>query len=166
MTDFDASRDDDLVSAYLDGEATPDERARVEHDPRLQQRLAEFRRVAAAVGTPQLSADTPDRDALLARAVAQSPIERRSTPASSGPDASAPVVDLAARRRRNTIILSAAAAIIVVALAVPALLRDSDSNEVGTGLEVASEGLGDGPEATQEDEEAASTDDNAEGFSG
>ena len=49
MSDFDASLDDEIVSAYLDGEATPVERARVENDPRLQQRLAELRGVATAV---------------------------------------------------------------------------------------------------------------------
>jgi hypothetical protein len=133
MTDFDASRDDELVSAYLDGEATPEERARVENDPRLQQRLREFRQVSAAVGTPHFFPDAPDRDALLARAVASSTIATPPDTGDGGGSGVAPVVDLAARRRRQAaIFLSAAAAVIVAVLAVPALLRSSSTDDVMT----------------------------------
>ena len=55
MTDSELFSDDEIVSAYLDGEATPEERARVENDPRLQQRLAEFRRVAGAGWLPSVA---------------------------------------------------------------------------------------------------------------
>ncbi|MGH9118827.1 MAG: zf-HC2 domain-containing protein, partial [Acidimicrobiales bacterium] len=43
---------DELVSAYLDGEATPEESARVDADPELQARVAGLRAVAAAVAGP------------------------------------------------------------------------------------------------------------------
>ena len=43
---------DELASAYLDGEASAAERARVESDPELRRRVDELRRASALVGRP------------------------------------------------------------------------------------------------------------------
>ena len=51
MNDFDPSLDE-IVSAYVDGAATPDERARVEADPALVERAATFRRLHANASPP------------------------------------------------------------------------------------------------------------------
>jgi hypothetical protein len=63
--------DDELVAAVLDGEATPGERARVEADPALQARLAEFRRAAALVATEVPPAPIEARNRAIAVALRQ-----------------------------------------------------------------------------------------------
>jgi hypothetical protein len=65
--------DDELVSAVLDGEATPEERARVEADPELSARLAEFAAVRDAVGAPV----APPSDATRERAIAAAKVAVR-----------------------------------------------------------------------------------------
>jgi hypothetical protein len=66
MTAHDHSRDE-LVSAYLDGEATAEEQARVEADPELQARVAEFAATRDAVGADVPIVSDATRDAVLAR---------------------------------------------------------------------------------------------------
>lgn len=167
MTDSDAFHDDEVVSAYLDGEATPEERARVENDPRLQQRLAEFRQVATAVGTPHFFPEAPARDALLAQAVTQSTIAPTTREEPGSGKGIAPVIDLAARRRRTTIVLSAAAAVLVIAIAVPAALRTADSGQDDVAaIETANDQLEDRTDASPDDgaSEAADDGDTGNGF--
>jgi hypothetical protein len=133
MTEPELFSDDEIVSAYLDGEATPTERARVENDPRLQARLAELRVAARAVGTPHFFPDAPGRDELIARAVAAS-----GTVASPTSGGGATVTDLGAARQRRTIViaLSAAAAVLLVLIAAPLALRDRSGDEdLGAALE-------------------------------
>src|SRR5690349_14625396 len=62
--------DDDLVSAVLDGEATPEERARVEADPALSARLAEFADVRDAVAEPVPPPSAATRERAIAAATA------------------------------------------------------------------------------------------------
>jgi hypothetical protein len=68
MTDFAPRPDDEIVSAHLDGEATPDEAARVEADPGSRERLEQFDAVRAEVAAP-VRADAVAREAALAAAL-------------------------------------------------------------------------------------------------
>lgn len=119
MTDHDPLLDE-LVSAYLDDEATADEVARVESDPRLLARVDELRTVSLAVGITSPTSDTGDRDAVIARAVRE---------------LDQPVESLAAARATRTTsprvwrIAGIAAAIALVFLALPFMLADSDDSE-------------------------------------
>lgn len=126
MTDdrppIDAS-DEELVSAYLDGEATSDERARVEADPRLLALVESYRAAAQAVGSPVMPLDQPRRDAMViaALAVLDDPSDTDVAPAN--------VVKLSGRRRwlSRAPGLAAAAAILFL---------------VGMGLVLSSRGSG------------------------
>jgi hypothetical protein len=122
MTDFDRQPDDEIVSAYLDGEATPEEAALVEREPALQARLAAFRAAGAEVARPPAAADA-DRERHLRRA-------REALAEGDDNVASVHLLD-AARRRRRTYVLSAAAVVAVLLLgaALVPVLRD-DSPEV------------------------------------
>src|SRR5688572_8576296 len=110
MTDAMLPPDDELVAAVLDGEATADERARVEADPALRARLAQFaevrRRVAAPVTVP------PDaRERAMAAALAEAdrlagavgpmtaPTPHVAPSPPPAPVAPRPPDELAARRR-------------------------------------------------------------------
>lgn len=95
--------DDELVSAVLDGEATADERARVEADPVLSARLAEFAAVADAVGAPVAPSPGETRDTAIAAAVAEA----------GRPD---PVVVPLRPRRSTGSFLAVAAAVLAVLL--------------------------------------------------
>ncbi len=97
--------DDELVSAVLDGEATPDERARVAADPVLSARLAEFATVAEAVGAPVAPAPAEARDTVIAAAVAEA---RRPDPV---------VVPLRPRRPTGSFLAAAAAVLAVLLVA-------------------------------------------------
>ncbi|HSL56296.1 MAG TPA: zf-HC2 domain-containing protein, partial [Acidimicrobiales bacterium] len=97
MTSTPLPPDDELVSAYLDGEASDDERARVEGDPVLVARVAELRAAAAAVAAPVDPLDEVTRRRLIdASLAAGAPV---AAAGSVAPPA-APVVELANRRRR------------------------------------------------------------------
>ena len=71
MNDFDPALDE-IVSAYVDDAATPDERARIESDPALVERAAAFRRLRVEVATPPEPASDDVRRTLIARALADS----------------------------------------------------------------------------------------------
>ncbi len=154
---------DELISAYLDGEATADERARVEADPSL---LAEVERMGAlsarmvAIDDPGvadpftrrrhlgaalaafdgLQADTGDGPEIDLRPAAAA----ASTPTSAGDDGrddSALVADVVAmarpdRRRRplGALVAAAAGVVMLVGVAVPLANRSGDDS----GLETAS----------------------------
>jgi anti-sigma factor RsiW len=108
MTDQSPTDQDlELASAYLDGEATPAERARVEADPALLARVDELRAVAGAVGT----GFTPLSDEQAA--------SQRRRAIATGQHAPAPPAPPARTRRRTPLPspLVAAAVIIVIALA-------------------------------------------------
>jgi hypothetical protein len=123
MTDFDA---DELVSAVLDGEATADERARVEEDPALSARLAELRTVRDALAASTPVPSERERDAAIAAAI-------RSAPG-----------DLQQRRRqrqRLARVASIAAAVLVFAVVVAgiaALSRHDSNNRAASSAAAAS----------------------------
>lgn len=123
----DAPTDDEVVSAVLDGEATPEEVARVEADPVLRARLAAFRSAAAAVGAPVTPADPAARDAAVAAALAAAD-ELADREASGGA-----VDELAARRTSRppgrTGTWLAAAAVLAVLVGLGALLVGRSGDE-------------------------------------
>ena len=98
---------DELASAYLDGEATPQETALVESDPRLQALVEELRAIRELVATPVEPPSDEVRDQMIAQA-----LDRR-----------APVVSLDKARRRlravppqARVILAAAAVVAAIAV--------------------------------------------------
>lgn len=94
MSDVDPTPDDLLVSAVLDGEASPEEAERVASDPRLATRLEQLRLVARAVGGPVPLVDPLVRERHLAAALAEA---RRLAPPDAGtPGADAPPLAAAA----------------------------------------------------------------------
>src|SRR4051812_41689415 len=140
--------DDELASAYLDGEATDAERARVEHDPALLARVDRMRAARDALASAPL--DEPDeaaKDAAIRTAVTAS---------------EATVIDLRRERVRRAVrIASIAAAVMVVVGAAGLLIRlaaDSSSstksstaaaNSVPSGSEVPSAAGGAGDSAAE-----------------
>jgi len=145
MTDAMLPPDDEIVSAVLDGEATADERGRVEADPAARQRrtqLAEIRRrVAAPVPVPGEA-----REQALAVALAEFDQQRsiRSVAESeAGVDPLPPAGDeLAARRTRRSErtarYLAAAAAVVIVLVGIGALVRSTgqETDLASTGVPV------------------------------
>jgi hypothetical protein len=165
MSDTDATADDGsgppadddvVVSAYLDGEATPDERARVEADPALLSRVDELQRLAARVAVVAPAADRT-REAHLARAR-----EVFAAGADRGPtDAVTPVVDLAAaRHRRRTALLGVAAAILVILLGVGVITQLGDDEPE---VEVVGSAIDDGDEPSASNPPSAADQDTDEG---
>ena len=146
MNDPDPTPDDLLVSAVLDGVASPDDVARVTGDPVLSARLEQFRSVARAVGGPVPLVDPVVRDAHLARALAAFQGEAggaaplAAVPAPPPPPAPAappPPADLGAARARRQrklgpAILSVAAALVLIMAAGALLVRLGDSSDSGS----------------------------------
>ena len=122
MSDFDR-HPDELISAYLDGEADAAEAARIEGDPQSRARAAELAAVVQAVAEPVEDLTPAERDRLRARALA----------AAAAP---APVREIseAARRRWRLVLIPAAAAagIFAVALGVMSLRSGLDDDASDT----------------------------------
>lgn len=116
--------DDELVSSVIDGEATADERARVDADPTLTARLAEFRRVRALVGEAVAPRPEADRDAVIARAVAE---RNRSDP----------VVTALRPRRDARAFLAVAAGLLFVLLAAGFVVSQLGQDEGADSSDVA-----------------------------
>jgi negative regulator of sigma E activity len=163
--------DEELVSAYLDGEATAAERVRVEADPRLIALVDSYRSAAAAVGSPVMPLDQPRRDAMVAAALA---VLDDVDDEPGRPDAGSPpakVVPLSGRRRwisRAPGLAAAAAILFLVGMGLVLSSRDSDrdqsaelsaSTEQSTAAEdgdTAEAAAGDEPEADAEADALAS----------
>lgn len=122
--------DRDLLSAWLDGECTPEERAVVDAaltDPAVAAELADV----AAARTALRDAEWPEPPAGFWDAVHAAVAEAEAGEATGAPDArgvEAPVVDLASRRHRSRWVaaLGAAAAAVVAAVVLvpgPATVR-------------------------------------------
>ena len=107
--------DDELISAYLDGEIGPDEAARIERDPQAQARAAELAAVQAAVAEPIPPLASADRDRLRAAAAAAAPAA-----------AVRPIAAARGRRSRAFVPLAAAAGIVAIVLGAMAVLRNLD----------------------------------------
>ncbi|MCY3634266.1 MAG: hypothetical protein OXH23_01500 [bacterium] len=111
---------DELASAYLDGEATPEEAAVVESDPRLQELVEELRAVHDLMATPVELPSDEVRDHMIAQAL----------------DHRAPVVSLEKARRRlrdvppqARVILAAAAVVAAIAVVGVTLFDQADRGD-------------------------------------
>lgn len=118
---------DELISAYLDGECTPDEVARVESDPVLMARVEVMRPLVARLGAPlpEASAAEVDRDVTMAMGA----LDARTTadPIPTVPPASSrEVVDHSLDRRRARrgwgVAAAAVASVAAVGVAIAASL--------------------------------------------
>jgi hypothetical protein len=107
---------DEIVSAYVDGEATPAERARVESDPALLERVATFRQLHDAIASPPRPVDDERRRHLVAHALAEAPAPL------------APVRSMRTRRFSAVAPIAAAAAIIAAVLGLGTWLVSTQEN--------------------------------------
>ena len=115
-------RRDELVSAYLDGEATPAEIAEVEGDAALLARFEELRAVRDAVGAPVPTLPAEQRDQLISAALGVADTEA----------AARVEAKLVPPRRPQPLFLALAAAVLLIAAVVSAGLigsRGSDDQE-------------------------------------
>lgn len=145
MTDHAPRADDEIVSAHLDGEATPDEVARVTADPAAQVTLTAFERVRLLVAEP-VTPSVAARETALAAALGlfdqgvdatpDAPHTIAADPAVEAAAAAtpitaiAPVVDLASRRSARSLRLLSAAAAVFVLLGVVAVARIATTQDV------------------------------------
>jgi hypothetical protein len=123
MADHDNLDAVELASAYLDGEATADERARVEGDPALLAEVERLRRVRDAVATTA-SAPAAQRDAAINAALAT--FDGLQVDAPSPPN----VVPMASRRKARWMqgLTAAAAAIVLVLGGIVIVNRGGDDD--------------------------------------
>jgi hypothetical protein len=135
MSDLDPTTRDELVSAFLDGEATPAERAQIEGDPELLKRATELRSVADLVAAP----------VLVDRALRSGQIEAALAQSSTAPN----ITSLETRRKRrlDPRVLSAAAVVLAAIVALP-FVFNSGSDDTTAALNaldgVAAEAASDG----------------------
>jgi hypothetical protein len=133
MSDFDPTLDE-LVSAYLDDEATPAERARVESDPALLERVQTFRRLHDAIAAAPAPLAGDPRGRLIAHALAETPAPL------------APVHSLAARRFSRVGPIAAAAALIAALIGfgtwVVGSQDDTSENEAATSAAITRDAFG------------------------
>lgn len=129
---------DELLSAYIDELADPDEVQLIEADPELMARADTLRGAARLVGTPVTQPDAAAVDAAVAAALEQS-------------RTAANVTALAGRPRRQSRIMKIAAAAAVVAvlfLAGAVLLAIEDGDSGGDDVAATFDGDGDGAAAS------------------
>jgi len=141
MTDHDLNDElnpqHELASAYLDGVASPTERAQVEASPELQALVASFTAVRAELADVAPVASS-SRDAAFAAAFAEF-----DAPAFEPAAAGAAIIPLSSNRRWTRPVLSVAAAVLLVgAIGVAAKGglsgNDSESSSMDTSAKVAS----------------------------
>ena len=119
-------RRDELVSAHLDGEATPAEIAEVEGDDALLARVEELRAVRDAVAAPAPSLSAEQRDQLISAALGVADAE-------AGARLEAKIVP---RHRPQPLFLAVAAAVLLLAAVVSAgLLGSGGSDDADTAAE-------------------------------
>jgi len=135
MSDLDPTARDELVSAFLDGEATPAERTQIEGDPELLERATELRSVADLVAEP----------VLVDRALRSGQIEAALAQSSTAPN----VTSLETRRKRrlDPRVLSAAAVVLAAIVALPFVFSSGSDDSTaalnaldGVAAEAASDG--------------------------
>ncbi len=118
--------DDELVSAILDGEADDADRARLEADPALQQRLASFRQVSQQVASATAPPSVDGRESAIAAALAAAPVEVSN------------VTSITAARRRPWLVAAAAVAAVAVLAPLGFLALEDLGDGTGTDTEIAS----------------------------
>ena len=140
-------RSDELVSAYVDGEATPAEVAEVEGDDVLLARVEQLRAVrdAVAAPVPPMSAERRDQAISAALAVADAEVAERRE---------AKIVPL--HRPRQTLLAVAAATIVLAAVVGAGLIASrgsDDSTETAAEAPAALDSPADTSQASSADEE-------------
>jgi hypothetical protein len=127
--------DDELVSAYLDGDVTPAERAQVEGDPALLAQVERFRLVVAALREPVTPPDPVRKEQAIAAAlgvldgsVVPFPAGERPLP----PPAARPAGRRPNRRPNRWLTLAAAAAVAAVVAVAGVALTSGDDNDVAS----------------------------------
>ena len=137
MNDDELLHLNELASAYLDGDVTADERARVESSPELQSLVATFGRLRGVLAdAPVVAAGT--REAAFLAAFAQlDDVAADSSPLTGGVRAS--VTQLDSRRRWPRVALSAAAGLLLVGVVGVAVLdgRGGDDSQSSSATEAA-----------------------------
>lgn len=145
---------DELASAHLDGQTSPEEDARIAREPDLQARVDAFRAVARQVGEPVAAAPEEARDAAITAAItAAIDAAHDEAPARDHPGQVLP------HRRGPARWLAVAAAVLVALALVPALgLLDAGTDSSD---DMAADASGDEPTA----ESAEDADDGAGAYS-
>ncbi len=134
MTSFDPSSDE-LVSAYIDGEATAAEVALVEADPTLLARVAHYRAIAEVVASPPPAPSAEAREAAIAAALSASTTSKKVT-------SLAPIQQRRSRfANQKAMVLSAAAVLLVLFLGVAVVsnLSGNDSQDTASAGDATSD---------------------------
>ncbi len=134
MTSFDPSSDE-LVSAYIDGEATAAEVALVEADPTLLARVAHYRAIAEVVASPPPAPSAEAREAAIAAALGASTTSKKVT-------SLAPIQQRRSRfANQKAMVLSAAAVLLVLFLGVAVVsnLSGNDSQDTASAGDATSD---------------------------
>jgi hypothetical protein len=162
------SSDEELVSAYLDGEATPAERERVEADPQLLALVDAYRSTAEAISSAVMPLDQPRRDAMVSAALAVLDDLGDQPDASDADRSPAKVVPLSGRRRwiSRAPGLAAAAAILFlvgIGLVLSSVGSDRDQQaDVSASAEQSTSAGGlksaDAGDAAEDDDTGSATD--------
>lgn len=172
----DPADDDLLASLYLDGEATAEERARVESDPSLMARVEAFKAIAA-----DLSEVTPPPDLARLQISAaldlfdqqQRPTALSSAAQTTASEAPSSVTSLADRRERKQskgipswLGVAAAAALVVGGIGFASTLGgDSDDSSADVAMEASDEVAESGANRTVDDDAMEEESDSAEAAS-
>lgn len=132
--------DDELVSSYLDGEASPEEVARVEADPGLLARAEEMRAAIELTATP---VSIPELDLARIRAAAVAASDTSSVVR----DLQAAGAERSRRHQQRTRMLAIAAAFVFFGIAVTAIRSietgDNDTADAGSSAVRADASTGD-----------------------
>ena len=113
-------REDELVSAYLDGEATPAEIAEVEQNDALMARVEQLRSVRDALAAPVAPMPAERREQMISAALAVADAENAQR-------REARIVPV--QRRRETLLAVAAAAILLAAVVSAGLIASRGGDE-------------------------------------
>ncbi len=134
--------DDELASAYLDEEATPDERALVEGDPVLLARVEELRAAAALLARSPAPLPASIVDAQVAAALASATVDAA---APTGRSELAAVVPLRRRASNTASWFAAVAAVAVVLIGFASFFGGTDASSqfssVGGSISTAGGGM-------------------------
>ena len=127
---------DELASAYLDGEATPEDAALVESDSRMQALVEELQTVRDLVAAPVEAPSDEVRDRMIARAL----------------DHRAPVMSLETARRRlralppqARVILAAAAVVAAIAVVGVTVFQEQGDEFAGNDDSASAPAMADAP---------------------